>query len=69
MGVQKILGAGAASLVLALAGCGGGGGGGGSTGASGVQLVDLVTTSIPSGTTGMPYGVTFASSAARCRRA
>ncbi len=60
MGVQKILGAGAASLVLALAGCGGGGGGGGPNGAGGVQLVDLVTTSIPSGTTGMPYGVTFA---------
>ncbi|MFO0932042.1 MAG: FG-GAP-like repeat-containing protein [Planctomycetota bacterium] len=62
MGVQKFVGAGAAALLLALAGCGGGGSGGGPAGSGGVQLVELLTTSIPSGTTGVPYGVTFAAS-------
>ena len=59
MGVHRTFGAGAAALLLALAGCGGGGSGGVG---SGVQLVELLTTSTPSGTTGVPYAVTLAAS-------
>ena len=54
MGVQKLVSAGATSLLLVLAGCGGGGGGGGGAGGA-VQLVEITTSSVPGGTTGVAY--------------
>jgi hypothetical protein len=58
MRVSSFLSASAAALVVGLVGCGGGGTGG----SGGVQLVEITTTAVPGGTTGVEYAATFAAS-------